>query len=366
MTLHPLNGQRRNLGILLLSCWLFSLPAPASHGPEGGARGIAIHPLDPNIIYSGSTNGVYQSTDGGETWQRLSEPINFSVSEVFISPDNPSVMYASGGIYPSGPPTEAGLFRSTDGGKQWSLSFLSDGGSAMDPSRPNILYALRSARREGVFKTTDGGDTWRPNGLEGLIIGSLAIHPIETDTLYVGGRGVRRSTDGGETWELRGSAEASVSPIALDPTDPDTIYGDGGGTSKSTDGGRTWQSISALSGAVAVDPTDSRIIFLVGMSEDLREFGIYKSTDAGGSWKKVANYPPWGNIVMDPDDTRTVYAGGGIGIAKSTDAGETWTLHSRGLSTMNVSLAPIAPSDSNILYATGGGIKKYRRRRALV
>ncbi|MBI1746278.1 MAG: hypothetical protein HYR55_06785 [Acidobacteria bacterium] len=210
MTLHPLKGRRRNLGILLLSFWLFSLPAPASHGPEGGARGMTIHPFDPNIIYSGSTNGVHQSTDGGETWQRLSEPINFTVSQVFISPINPSVMFAHAGIYPSGPPTEAGVFRSTDGGKQWSLIFLSDDVKAMDPSRPNILYAMRSARREGVFKTTDGGDTWTPIGLEGLIIGSLALHPIQTDTLYVGGRGLRKSTDGGQTWELRGSAEASA------------------------------------------------------------------------------------------------------------------------------------------------------------
>ncbi|MBI1745420.1 MAG: hypothetical protein HYR55_02400 [Acidobacteria bacterium] len=355
MTLHPLNGRRRNLGILLLSLWLFSLPAPASHGPEGGAWGISIHPFDRNVIYSGAS-GVHQSTDGGETWQRLSEPINFSVLQVFISPDNPSVMFADAGIYPSGPPTEAGVFRSTDGGKQWSL-VLQDGYSPQThPTDPTIIYALKD-RRAGVFKTTDGGDTWRPIGLEGLFIISLAIHPVETDTLYIGGRGVRRSTDGGQTWELRGSAEASVSPLFLDPTEPDTLYGWGGVTLKSTDGGRTWQPISALSGTVAVDPTDPRIIFLAAMTGDLSERGIYKSTDAGGSWKKVVNYFPVGNIVMDPDDTRMVYAGGVTGIAKSTDAGETWTVHSRGLNTMNVGLALIAPSDSNILYATGSNSK---------
>ncbi|MBI3658460.1 MAG: hypothetical protein HY232_18810 [Acidobacteria bacterium] len=151
----------------------------------------------------------------------------------------------------------------------------------------------------------------------------------------------------------------SLLQIFLDPTDPDTLYGGGSSTSKSTDGGITWQPISALYGAVAVDPTDPRIIFLAGMSGDLREFGIYKSTDAGGTWKKVADYFPAGNIVVDPEDTRTVYSGAVTGIAKSTDAGETWTRHSRGLSTMNVSLASIAPSDSNILYATGsGGVSK--------
>ncbi|MBI1746690.1 MAG: hypothetical protein HYR55_08890 [Acidobacteria bacterium] len=150
MTLYPLNGRRRNLGILLLSCGLFLLPASASRGPEGGGSVMAIHPLNRNVIYSGSTNGVYQSTDGGEIWQSLSEPINFTVSGVFISPGNPSVLFASGGIYPSGPPTERGVYKSTDGGKQWSLVLLDGYSPQTHPTDPTIIYALKDRRAGGI------------------------------------------------------------------------------------------------------------------------------------------------------------------------------------------------------------------------
>src|SRR5438477_9973587 len=149
---------------------------------------IAVAESDPNVIYVGMGettirgnvshgDGIYRSTDGGQTWTHLGLEDTRHIGKIRIHPQNPDLLYVSTLGHAHGPNRERGVFRSCDGGKTWEhILFLNEEvGShdlALDPHNPRILYAaLWRARRLphmlnsggedcGLYKSTDGGDSW--------------------------------------------------------------------------------------------------------------------------------------------------------------------------------------------------------------
>ncbi|MEI2619035.1 MAG: hypothetical protein V9F06_15600 [Thermomicrobiales bacterium] len=149
---------------------------------------IAVAPSDPNVIYVGMGetsirgdvshgDGVYRSTDGGQTWRHVGLPETQSISTIRVHPTDPDLVYVAAFGHVWGPNPERGVYRSRDGGSSWTqVLHTSDGAGAidlaMDPNNPRVLYAamwdaqryphaLRSGGpNSGIFKTTDGGDTW--------------------------------------------------------------------------------------------------------------------------------------------------------------------------------------------------------------
>ncbi|MFN7939041.1 MAG: hypothetical protein U0R19_37285 [Bryobacteraceae bacterium] len=220
---------------------------------------------------------------------------------------------------------------------------------AMDPRDPKVIYA--GAATGGVWKTTDGGENWVPltDDQPSLATGAIALDPVNPDIVYVG------------------TGEANFSG--------DSYYGVG--LLKSTDGGKTWRHIpgpfagpfalnfsgrGARIGAIAVHPRDTKIV-IAAMSlagAVLPVTGLYRSTDAGETWTQVLSGVPGTDIVIDPSNPNTMYAGAGrsgeatAGVYKSTDAGVTWTRLTGGLpvgaETGRVALA-LAPSAPSVIYA---------------
>src|SRR6266581_9297153 len=149
---------------------------------------LAVAPSDPNVIYVGMGeatirsnvshgDGVYRSTDAGKTWTHLGLADTRNIAKVRIHPQNPDLAYVAALGHAHGPNPERGVYRTTDGGKTWErILFRSDKAGAidlsMDPNNPRILYAaMWEAHRKpytlvsggeecGLFKSTDGGDTW--------------------------------------------------------------------------------------------------------------------------------------------------------------------------------------------------------------
>ena len=245
---------------------------------------VAIAETDPDIVYIGmgetqlrgsitQGDGVYKSTDGGETWRHIGLSETQAISRVRVHPTNPNIVYVAALGHPYGPNPERGVFRSKDGGETWEkVLFKSDSAGAadliIDRTNPNVIYAslwqvYRKAWKmwgggqySGLFKSTDGGDTWTEltenPGMPESPIGKIGVtvSPVDPNRVWAiveaNEGGVFRSDDGGATW-TRTNDERKLrqrafyySRIYADPQDRDVVYALNTRLYKSTDGGETF------------------------------------------------------------------------------------------------------------------------------
>jgi photosystem II stability/assembly factor-like uncharacterized protein len=265
------------------------------------------------------------------------------IGDIVKDPTDPSVWYvavASGNVW-----------KTTNNGTTWQPIFddygsFSMGGLAIDPNNPNVLWlgtgenaSQRSAGYgDGVYKSLDGGHSWTHVGLPNSEhIGKILIDPRDSDVVYVaaqgplwapgGDRGLYKTIDGGATWErvLEISENTGVTDIAFDPRDPDIIYAAsyqrrrhvgilvaGGPESaiyKTTDAGTTWKKLArGLPNvdlgriALAVSPQHPDVVYaLVAAAGDAS--GFFRSADRGERWEKMSDY-----IVVDPQYYGEIYA----------------------------------------------------------
>jgi photosystem II stability/assembly factor-like uncharacterized protein len=226
----------------------------------------------------------------------------------------------------------------------------------------------------GVWKTVDAGTTYVPVFDEegSYSIGCVALDPTNPNTVWVGtgennsqrsvswGDGVYRSDDDGKSWTNVGLKHSEhIGKILIDPRDPRVVYvaaqgplwGPGGdrGLYKTTDGGKTWTAVLTISENTGVtdvvfDPRNPDLLYAASYERRRRvwtlidggpESAIYKSTDAGKSWRKLERGLPKDvdlgriGLAVSPADPDVVYAiveaaGGKGGFFRSTDRGETW------------------------------------------
>jgi photosystem II stability/assembly factor-like uncharacterized protein len=298
---------------------------------------IAVAPSDPNTIYVGSGeglhrpdlsigDGIYKSTDAGKTWTHLGLRDGQQIPALAVDPRDPNRVFAAVLGHPYGPSEERGIYRSSDGGRNWQKVISKDentGGSDVqtDPSNPDVVYASMWEAREGpwednnevngghggLFKSTDGGSTWHaltkglPNDLAQIYV---AIAPNEPRRLYAtlgtssGKLGVYRSDDAGENWSQvtddprpSGRIGGGDLPVPkVDPKNPETVYVASTVTMRSTDGGKTWSGFRGAPGGddyqnLWINPNDSRIILLVG------DQGALVTVNGGATWSSWYNQP---------------------------------------------------------------------------
>ena len=188
----------------------------SSIGPYGGdVMDMAVNPLDPNIVFAAA--GIpYISYDGGETWTYIEALSNLASSiETFeASP--------SGTIYASGPYSYYKIFRSTDGGETWEQKSIPVNGAgldiAIDPNDPNVIYmGLSSASGSSnnvIVKSDDGGDSWTYFNMTSVLpvgwkVVNLVVDPDDSQVIFaIGNEGFSNAAvvatfDGGTTWENR-------------------------------------------------------------------------------------------------------------------------------------------------------------------
>ncbi len=293
---------------------------------------VAIAPSDPNVIYLGMGetaargvalshgDGVYKSTDAGRTWKRMGLEKTRAISRIRIHPSNPDLVYVAAQGATFGPTRERGVYRSTDGGRNWTLVLAgqneTSGASdlAMDPRNPRILYAafwdhlrkpweVRSGGPgSGFWKSSDGGDTWQPinDGLPKLM-GKTAIDvSANSDRVYAlveadPAGGLYRSENGGRSWTAANTTDWSIKSRAwyyievyADPKNPDLVWVMNAGLLKSIDGGRTFASTAAPHGDhhdLWINPQNPENLI------NANDGGANVSFNSGRSWSTQQNQP---------------------------------------------------------------------------
>lgn len=301
-------------------------------GPERGGRSIAVSGVkgQPNVAYFGATGGgLWKTTDGGKQWAPVTDGqmTSASVGAVAVSETNPNEVLIGtgeseirGNIMPGD-----GIYRSMDAGKTWTHSGFRDVDAIskirIDPTNPDIVYAA--------------------------VFGKYAVPSAE--------RGVFKSADGGVTWRkvLYRDAKTGAVDVEIDRANPRIVYaalweayrkeytassgGPGSGLFKSSDGGETWTEITHHPGlptgidgkiGIAVSPANANRVYALVENDS---GGLYRSDDAGATWKLINDSHDirqrafyYTHVYADPQDENLVYMQN-TSLFTSVDGGKTLT-----------------------------------------
>ncbi|MCD6498256.1 MAG: hypothetical protein J7M25_08180 [Deltaproteobacteria bacterium] len=223
------------------------------------AFGLWISPRDSKVILAGFVDeGLYRSADGGQTWNPVlvSQDRHLIVNQILTYPGHPGWVLAALGAREGEVDAVDGLYLSKNDGQDWDL--LSDLGTsavAVDPDQTNVIYQASL----NLFVSHDSGATWQVGGLSNVPILRMAASPSQAGTLYLGGvnSDLYRSTDFGATVERLDlpSRNAVVTGLLLDPNRPGVIYVAHAavdavpqdatyGLLRSSDGGQTWKELN--------------------------------------------------------------------------------------------------------------------------
>ena len=298
-------------------------------------------------------NGIYKSSDGGETWTFTGLPDSERIARIVVDPRSSDTVYAcvAGKLWSDS--AERGLYKTTDGGKSWQLILkganLSTGCASvvMQPGSPNVLFAaLWDFRRKGwtfrsggdgpnapsgsgLYRSADGGRTWTElvpgdrTGLPPKPYGriALAFAPSDPQTLYAfiesTDSGLLISHDGGARWERGDKSQWMVwrpfyfANLIVDPKDPRRVFKTDGALILSEDGGKSFTTVGGFKGAhgdvhdVFVDPGDSQHVFAAD------DGGLWISYDGANKWWKTDNLPvsQFYHVSVDEADPYHVYGG---------------------------------------------------------
>lgn len=297
---------------------------------------------------------------GSSTLQFLGEPVR----AIAINPSNPDILYVS--IWLSG------LYKTTDGGENWTEIIINMVGSkttyisdiALDPSNPDIVYVI-DAGYSKVYKSLDGGETWALF-LDNWTM-TIEINPTDPDIIYIyHSTYIHKTTNGGAGWSQFDITDGLRAPgmcscLVINPGNPNILYaGDGSinsseGIFKSNDGGETWTQIntgfpvSYTVNTIAINPVITTTIYM-GSEDGV----IYKSINGGVNWAESdtgLNGAEVTSLVIDPSNPNIIYATTlDQGIFKSTDSGANWTAINTGLTNLYIYSLVINPISSNTLY----------------
>lgn len=332
--------------------------------PVQSIGAITLDPSNPKVVWVGTGeswtrnsvsigDGIYRSTDGGETWQHAGLPKSERIAQIVVHPQKSDTVYAAvpGALWSDSP--DRGLYRTTDGGKTWNLVLkganLSTGVStiAMDPGNPDVLFAgtwdfrrrgwtFRSGGEgptapsgSGLYRSTDGGTTWTeltpeanpgfPKKPYGRI--AVAIAPSNAQRVYAFVEGVDSalyvSDDGGQKWEQRDKSTWMVwrpfyfAQLTVDPKNPDRVFKTNGALIVSEDAGRSFSMVGGFVGmhgdvhAVWIDPTNPQTV----IAGD--DGGMWYSYNGGSKWWKGENLPvsQFYHASVDDGDPYKVYGG---------------------------------------------------------
>ncbi|MCA1644521.1 MAG: hypothetical protein LC797_03305 [Chloroflexi bacterium] len=306
-----------------------------SNGPADGIMAVAINPNDEETLLAAGGSGVWQSTDAGASWARVSATL--LGRSLAYDPLNASVVFATSA-------DNLRVLKSTDGGATWATSFSSSGKGRINSVRPDPNVAGRvfasgsdSAGLVQVFRSVDAGVTWAgvlPEDLNGAgspgvpLAGPLATLPGTADLIlsgvtYYHSGGVLGSSDGGSSWSRLYNGDFSPLAGATTLAVGAAIYGGlsieaAGFLVRTDDGGATWTNLTpnlpitgprfggAVS-AIALDLSQPNVVYIAESdSASPPNTGVFVSGDRGETWSELHHLEP---AVPGPDGLALAVAG---------------------------------------------------------
>jgi photosystem II stability/assembly factor-like uncharacterized protein len=379
--------------------------------PTGSIGAVAVAPSNPNILYVGSGeglqrpdlsvgDGMYKSTDAGKTWRHLGLRDAQQISAILVDPRDPNRVFVAALGHPYGPNAERGVYRSTDGGESWQKVLYKDEHTgavdlAFDPRNPRTVYAVLWQARQGpwengaftgpnsgLFQSTDGGATWKQltGGLPGFAQGlgriGIGIAPDDPARMYAlvearEGGGLYRSDDAGATWRLVNREERiygrgnDFACVRADPKNKDIVYVANTSTYRSTDGGQTFTAIKGAPGGddyhtIWINPANPSIILLAS------DQGATLTVNGGATWSSWYNQPTaqFYHVITDNQFPYWVYGGqqesGSVGIASRGNDGAITFRDWHPVGAEEYAYIAPDPLDPNIIY--GGRVARYNKR----
>jgi photosystem II stability/assembly factor-like uncharacterized protein len=287
------------------------------------------------------------------------------IDDLAVLESNPAVFYVGSAT--------GGLWRTTNNGTTWEVLFddlddvVSIGDIAIPLNDANTIWVGSGENNNrqsgswgnGVYKSTDAGRTWKLMGLAGSRhIARVIVDPVDHDVVYVAAlgslwgpgkeRGIFKTTDGGLTWSnvLFVNEDTGATELVMDPTNNKVLYaatyqrrratwgfnggGPGSAIHKSSDAGRTWTKLidgipTGPVGRIGLDVYRANPNILYARIEHEKESGVYRSDNAGLSWRKVSNVNPrpmyFSQIRIDPTNDLRVYVLG-VELHISDDGGK--------------------------------------------
>jgi photosystem II stability/assembly factor-like uncharacterized protein len=344
--------------------------------------------------YAGT--GIFKSTDGGKTWQSAGLTDSHHIGRIVVDVKNPDTVYvaAVGHLYTEN--AERGIFKTTDGGRTWRRTLFVDERTGavdlvQDPSRPQILYAatwtrarapwnfLESGGGSGLWKSTDGGENWT-RLTEGFATGAtvgrigLALAPSKPDILYAVLDSQQRRPESEPFDEETPPGE--LTPRRLKKLDKDaftrlddaivTRFLQRNGYPKSLKAGKLKADVKAgritIEDLLAYLQDANRELF----ENDVVQAEVFRSDDGGAHWKKTHQgrlskvFYSYGyyfaRITVDPQDPERVYFGG-VPMLTSKDGGKTWAgIDNRGVHVDHHALWIDPRSPNHIALGNDGGL----------
>ncbi len=352
----------------------------AQFGEDGGyvIDHILVDPRYPETIYAAAWRlegggDLFRTRDGGKTWIAAPDLHGKSIRALAMAPSDRRVLVAG---------ALDGVFRSTDAGESWQRISPADHAEiknvesiAIDPYHPELIYA---GTWHLPWKTSDGGKTWRSikNGIvDDSDVFSIFVDPTRPTVLYLSAcTGIYRSNNTGELFrKVQGIPDSArrTRVIRQDPANPETVYaGTTEGLWKTTDGGQKWQRLTAANlvvNDILIDPRQgSRVLLATERS------GVLASNDGGITF--AASNPGFAHrqvtaVVVDSGDPKVIYASvindrdhGGVFV--SQDAGAHWAQLNAGLEGRDV-FALHQAEDGDLLAGTGRGVFALRKGASL-
>ncbi|HEX7140295.1 MAG TPA: hypothetical protein VF219_20765 [Vicinamibacterales bacterium] len=332
--------------------------------PVQSIGAIAIDPKNPKVVWAGSGeawmrnsvsigDGIYKSTDGGDNWTNVGLPNSEHIAKILIDPTDTNTVYACvpGKLWSDS--DDRGVYKTTDGGKSWNKVLKGSNGStgcsmlSFDRSNPKTIYAgLWDFRREAwtfrsggdgpnapsgsaLMKSTDGGATWSSlddksaTGLPSKPWGRVAVTvaPSNPNIVYAfieaepPKNALYRSDDGGKTWSQRDRSQLMIwrpfyfANLIVDPKNPDKIYKPDLQLIGSNDGGKSFTVVGGAAHGdchdVWIDPQNTD--HLIAGDDG----GLWYSYDGANRWWKADNLPvsQFYHVSVDMDQPYHVYGG---------------------------------------------------------
>ncbi len=329
-------------------------------GPFGGsARSIAIDPQNRNTLLAGARDSLlFRSDDAGSSWRLLPFPPGApgTVEALIVDPALSGHFYAG---LDAGDSPSSGVYESKDGGQSWQpLAGLHGSRIQSLAMSPGDARTLAAGTAKGVFLSLDAGENWRhisdEKNSEMQDITALAFDPSDARTIYAGTPHLPwKTTDAGANWRPIHTGlidDSDIFSIRVNPKRPQLIFASAcSGIYRSENAGEVWTKLRGIPGThrrthiIAEDPRNPDVIF-AGTT-----LGLFKTPDAGRSWRHLnAEQVNW--MVFDPVDPQIFYlATEYAGILKTTDFGESFQPVNKGFA--NHSLKQITGTGKR-LYAS--------------